>query len=151
MLTALAADAASRAWEVAVGIGDGGLTVEAEVDIARRAAGMLGSADVPALAKRLGVPSKTLVRWAIAWREAGAGGVAVIRDSWQPDPSALDLARQAMTEWGGEARVQRNKVTCGDVQLRLGQDGRWYRLLRSGAGWDLDGPAADDPGDLIEI
>ena len=46
--------------------------------------------------------------------------------------------------------TQRNRVTCGDVQLRLGQDGRWYRLLKSAAGWDLDGPAADDPSDLID-
>ncbi len=150
LLSALAADAASRAWELATGLADGGLAVETEVDLARRAAGMLGNAELPALAKRMSLPPKTLVRWAIGWREAGAGGVHVVRDEWQPNPLLLEPARLAMTEWGGAARAQRNRVTCGDVQLRLGRDGRWYRLLKSPAGWDVDGPAADDPTDLID-
>jgi uncharacterized Zn finger protein len=150
VLAALVADAAGRAWELAAGLGDGGLTLDPEIDLARRASGMLGSAELPALARRLSVPPKTLVTWAIGWREAVAGGVAVVREDWSPAPQLLEPARRAMTDWGGSASAQRNRVTCGDVQLRLGQDGRWYRLLKSSAGWDVDGPAADDPADLID-
>jgi uncharacterized Zn finger protein len=150
VLAALVADAAGRAWELAAGLGDGGLRLDPEVDLARRASAMLGSAELPALAKRMSLPPKMLVKWAIGWREAGAGGVAVVREDWTPEPGRLEPARQAMTDWGGAASAQRNRVTCGDVQLRLGQDGRWYRLLKSSAGWDVDGPAADDPGDLID-
>src|SRR5919204_517435 len=41
-LMALAADAAARAFQLATGTGDGGLSLDLEADLARRAAGLLG-------------------------------------------------------------------------------------------------------------
>ncbi|MGH3812400.1 MAG: hypothetical protein ACRDUV_08080, partial [Pseudonocardiaceae bacterium] len=49
----------------------------------------------------------------------------------------------------GATRVWRNRITCGAVQLRLGQDGQWYRLARSGTTWDLDAAPHPDPAALL--
>ena len=123
LLAALVSDTASRAWELAAGLGDGGLTLDPEVDLARRAVAMLGNAELPALAKRMSVPPKTLVKWAIGWREAGAGGVAVVREDWVPEPSLLEPARRAMTELGrrGQCSTKPRHLRRCPAPARSGQ------------------------------
>ena len=37
----------------------------------------------------------------------------------------------------------------GGLQLRLGGDGQWYRLVRSGNDWVLDGPPSPEPDALV--
>ena len=49
----------------------------------------------------------------------------------------------------GETTVWRNRVTRGDVQLRLGRDGRWYRFTRTGLGWVPSGPGSVHPVDVL--
>jgi len=146
-LVALAADAAGRAWELAAGAGDGGLGLTLDADLARRAAAALGTPELTRLAGRAGLSSRELARRALAWRAGGAGGVAAAVEEWTPAPDELGPGRAAL---GARARVRANRVTRGDVQLRLGRDGRWYRFSRCFGGWDLDGPGDPDPGEVVE-
>ncbi len=150
-LVALAADAAARCWELAVGTGDGGLTLDATEDLARRAAAELGRPGFVVLAAVSGIPSRVLARDAIAWRHGGRGGLAALRESWQPDPEALAEGRAAFDRAAGPGptRGWRNRLTRGGVQLRLGVDGLWYRLVRSGDEWELDAAPHPDPLALL--
>jgi uncharacterized Zn finger protein len=79
-LLALAADAASRAWELAVGVGDGGLGLSVDADLARRAAQLLGTPAFAGLAAQARKNHQELAHWALAWRYGGAGGLDALRD-----------------------------------------------------------------------
>lgn len=150
-LVALAADAAARAWELATGSGDGGLSLDLEADLARRAAGLLGSRGLAALAASAGMASRELLPWAIAWQQAGRGGLDALRDIWQPAPEDLADGRAALDRPAGPdaAKAWRNRLTRGDLQLRFGRDRLWYRLVRSGGGWMLDGEPSPEPAALL--
>ncbi len=155
-LVALAADAAARCLELANGTGDGGLALDERQDLARRGAALLGrpeqrGQEFGALAAAAGVPSRELASDAIAWRHGGDGGLAVLHGDWHPDAEALAEGRQALDRFGppGVTRAWRNRFTRGAVQLRLGTDGQWYRLVRSGSGWDLDAAPDPDPAALL--
>jgi hypothetical protein len=147
-LSALAADAASLARDLLVG-GATAAELTFEEDLTRRAAGR-SAAEVAALAEAAKVPQRDLVRWAEAWREAGRGGLAALRDTWQPGPGPLAEAQAVLAETGlpGPPRSWRNRLTQGDLQLRYGRDARWYRFVRSGSEWRLDGPPSASPVDL---
>jgi uncharacterized Zn finger protein len=153
-LAALAADAAARALQLATGTGDGGLSLDLEADLARRAAGLLGTGTgrgIAALAASAGMPSPVLLRWAVTWQQAGRGGLDALRTGWQPAATDLAEGRAAFDQhpgWG-PVRGWRNRLTRGELQLRLGSDGLWYRLVRSGGDWVLDGPPDSDPGALL--
>jgi uncharacterized Zn finger protein len=148
-LVALAADAAARAFQLATGSGDGGLSLDLEADLARRAAGLLGTGrGLAELAASAGMPSRELLRWAAAWQHAGRGGLDALRTTWQPAATDLVEGRAALERLAGPGAVRawRNRLTCGGLQLRLGGDGQWYRFVRSGGDWVLDArpfPAPD--------
>jgi uncharacterized Zn finger protein len=152
-LVALAADAAARCLQLADGTGDGGLGLDERQDLARRGAALLGRPEFAALAAAARVPARDLASDAIAWRHGGSAGLAVLHDTWQPDAGALDAGALAEGRAAlgrlGVTRVWRNRITCGPVQLRLGPDGQWYRLVRSGTGWDLDAAPDPDPTALV--
>ena len=160
-LVELAADAASRAWEMAVGLSaDAGLSLEADADLARRAARALGTPAFGALAARSGVGERDLARHALAWRQGGLTGLDSLHAEWDPvadDPDAarlLTVARSALRAKTGAARadIQRNRVTAGRLQLRLGRDLRWYPYAQSGDGWEPSGtPEADPAGALTDL
>ncbi|WP_410654607.1 SWIM zinc finger family protein [Amycolatopsis sp. lyj-112] len=146
----LAADAAARAWELLVMGPEHAVELSFEEDLARRAAA--ASVDeVADFADAAQVPARDLAVWAQAWREAGRGGMAVVRDVWKPGPAPLAQARADLAESGlpGEPKTWRNRITQGDLQLRYGQDERWYRFVRDGEGWRLDGPPSARPTDVI--
>ena len=152
-LAALAADAAARALELATGCGDGGLSLDLEADLARRAAGLLGTGrGLAALAASVGMPSRELLRWAVTWQEAGRGGLDALRTTWQPTATDLAEGRAALNRPAGPGAVRpwRNRLTRGRLQLRLGGDGLWYRFLRSGSDWVLDGPPSPEPDALAD-
>jgi len=148
-LVALATDAARRAWELASGDGDGGLNLTYEQDLARRAAKALGTPELADLAHRAGISSRQLTTWAVAWREAGPGGLAVTLDDpvavIPVTPDALTEALEALPN----ATVEANRVTSGKLQLRLGQDNLWYRFDQHFSDWTLAGPPSPDPKDLL--
>ncbi|MDQ1711785.1 MAG: hypothetical protein QOE45_1235 [Frankiaceae bacterium] len=143
-LTALAADAAARAVDLLTGTGDGGLTLTYDEDLARRAAALLGTPKIDRLAKRAGIPARMLSRRAEAWARGGRGALGILDDTWAPDDA--DVA-EAVAVLGGGAHVWRNQVSdaSDSRQLRLGRDGLWYPLRRTGGAWKLAGPGNADP------
>jgi uncharacterized Zn finger protein len=151
-LVALAADAAARAFQLATGSGDGGLSLDLEADLARRAAGLLGAGrGLAALAASAGMPPRELLAWAVTWQHAGRGGLDALRMTWQPAATDLAEGRAALERLAGQGAVRawRNRLTGGRLQLRLGANGRWYRFVRSGGEWVLDGPPSSDPDALV--
>jgi uncharacterized Zn finger protein len=151
-LVALAADAAARAFQLATGSGDGGLSLDVEADLARRAAGLLETGGrLAGVAASAGMASRELLRWAVAWQQAGHGGLDALRTTWQPAATDLAEGRAAMDQLAGHGAVRawRNRLTRGPLQLRLGGDGQWYRFVRSGGEWVLDGPPSPEPDALV--
>jgi hypothetical protein len=156
-LLALAADAARRAWELAAGLNaDAGLGLDADADLARRAGQALGTPGFAALAARSGVSGRDLARRGLAWRHGGAAGLELLAADWEPAADAtaeaagaavaLNSARAALREASGApARVIRNRVTAGRMQLRLGRDFLWYPYARSDGDWEPAGPPRPDP------
>ncbi len=146
----LAADAAARAWELLVMGPEHVPELSFQEDLARRAA--TGEPDALAeLADTARVPVRELALWAQAWSEAGRGGMAVVREVWRPPQAPLARAKADLAESGlpGEPRTWRNRITLGDLQLRYGRDERWYRFVRDGEGWRVDGPPSTRPTDVI--
>jgi uncharacterized Zn finger protein len=156
VLTELAADAAVRAWGLLAG-GTDDEELSFEEDVVRRAAS-LPEREVAELAMAAGMPVRELAGSAVAWREAGRGGLAAFRGSWQPKPGQLAEAKAELAEAGlpGRTTAWRNRLTHGEIQLRLGTEGRWYRLVKGKAvsgkrdtEWLLDGPPVERPLDVI--
>ena len=145
-LTALAADAARRAHELAVGEGDGALTLDRDADLARRAATVIGTPEFDLLSRRAAVPGRDLLRRALAWRYGGPEGLRVLAESWSPAADLLDEARQAL---GAGVRARGNRLSAGDRQLRLGSDERWYPFVRRSGHWDPAGPAHANPAEAL--
>jgi hypothetical protein len=156
-LLELAADAASRAWEMAVGLSaDAGLNLDQDADLARRAARALGTPAFGTLAARSGVRERDLARQALAWRHGGMTGLELLRAEWDPateDPDAAELlkaARIVLCAKSGETEtVQGNRITAGRLQLRLGRDLRWYPYARSDQDWEPSGSPEPDPARAV--
>lgn len=148
-LIALATDATRRAWELAAGDGDGGLMLSRDEDLARHASRVLGTIDLADLAHRARIPARTLTTWAIAWREAGAAGLAVTREPVDVDPSAMDEARRALGSVV-PVTVEANRATAGRTQLRLGTDGLWYLFSMQFNDWTLVAPPAATAESLLQ-
>jgi hypothetical protein len=143
-LQQLADDAAQRAWELAHGERSTGLELPKATDLARRAATMLtptGQGAVRELASSAGVPAQDLLNQALAWQQGGSEGLFVLLEAWDAPRDSMMRGRAML---GGQATVRRNRAACGDRQLRLGRDGRWYpfrrgRLGTGAARWTPDG------------
>ena len=156
-LLELAADAASRAWDMATGLSaDAGLTLDPDADLARRAARALGTPAFAVLAVRSGVGERDLARQALAWRQGGMTGLESLRTEWDPatdDPDAFELltaARAALRAKADAAEtIQGNRITAGHLQLRLGRDLRWYPYARSDQDWEPSGSPETDPAQAL--
>jgi len=154
----LAADAATRAWEMAVGLSaDSGLGLSADADLARRAGRALGTPAFAKLAVRSGISARELARQALAWRNGGLAGLELLHSEWDPateGPEAADLlktARSALRDKNGcaETVIEGNRITTGRLQLRLGRDLRWYPYARSDGDWEPSGPPDPDPARAV--
>lgn len=149
-LASLAADAAGRAWALCVGDGDGGLALDEDLDLVRRAAGILASPTqrrgFGEFAARAGVRPAGLARRADGWRLGGVDGVAIIDGAWSPPAETLEEGREAMARFG-DVRAFRNRLTSAGagLQLRLSRAGAWYRFEKVGGGWELVAGPEGDP------
>jgi uncharacterized Zn finger protein len=150
-LLALAADAAGRAWELSAGEGDGGLDLDHQADLARRAASALGTPRFPQLAIRSTTAERHLLRLATAWQHGGTAALDVLTESWEPPAEVMEEARDVVAGLlkGQRVRADGNRLSGGDVHLRYGRDGRWYRCERRGGGWDIVAPPSPDPTTLV--
>jgi hypothetical protein len=156
-LLELAADAASRAWEMAVGLSaDAGLSLDPDADLARRAARALGTPAFTALAARSGIRERDIARQALAWRHGGMTGLELLRTEWDPvteDTDAAELLKTARAvlraKTGAAETIKGNRITASHLQLRLGRDLRWYPYARSGEDWEPSGPPETDPARAV--
>jgi hypothetical protein len=142
-LRELAADAVGRAYALANGERETGLDLSFDEDLARRAARLLEAGDLSDLAQAGAMPARELLWQALAWRDGGREGLAVLREDWDAPAEALAAGRAML---GTGARGRRNRVTLTERQLRLGRDGRGYPYRRSGRNgsvWQPDGPPHD--------
>jgi uncharacterized Zn finger protein len=156
-LVELAADAATRAWEMAMGLSsDAGLDMDPGTDLARRAGRALGTPAFGALVRRSGIADRDLARQALAWRHGGMTGLDLLETEWDPaaeDPEAAELLKAAgvalRVKTGAAEALQGNRVTAGRLQLRLGRDLRWYPYTRSADGWEPSGSPEPDPARAV--
>ena len=151
-LEELAADAAARARELLHDGGDGGLGLDTDSDLARRAARAAGGTD--ALAARLGMDPAELDALADAWLLGGPGAVGALRRPWYATPRALEEGVAAMRErTRGRPVARMNRVLSEDerIELALGRDGLWYRIHRASmfAPEALVGPGTADVRELL--
>jgi hypothetical protein len=152
-LVALASDAATRAWELAVGLSsDGGLGLDADADLARRAARALGTPAFATLGARCQADGRDLARTGLAWRYGGTAGLGLLNTEWDPAtdaPDAADLLKAAQVALedatGQSATITRNRVAAGRAQLRLGHDLLWYPYAMPEDDWEPAGPPHPDP------
>jgi hypothetical protein len=142
-LADLVRDAAERAWSMLAGGTDSGLQLTVGADVVRRAA----SGNLHQIAQATGLDENELHAAVVAWRIGGLAGFTAHKGKPQVDPAAMARGQQSL---GADARVRGNAVSLGTTQLRLDDDGRWWRFTADDAlGWLLtDGPA-DDPNDLL--
>ncbi|MFH9727756.1 SWF or SNF family helicase [Streptomyces sp. NPDC017254] len=91
-----------------------------------------------------------------AWRFGGAAALAVLEEEWTPDAEALTWAGARLSEaWEDDERPvlrragARWTVVGAETQLRLGEDGRWWPYLKSGARWSPAGPPDRDPATAL--
>ena len=137
---------------------DAGLSLDPDIDLARRAASALGTPAFAALAARTGLGERDLARQALAWRQGGPAGLESLGAGWDPaadDPDAarlLTAARAALRAKTNAAQpiIEGNRVTAGRMQLRLGRDLRWYPYARSDDDWEPSGAAEADPARALE-
>jgi hypothetical protein len=153
-LEALAADTAHRAWAQLAEGAPSHLQLSEAADLARRAADHLDQLDaLSALARRSTTPIAALTRRAIAWRSAGSAGIEAIDDDrWLPPAEVIDIGLAAFEDAGADAsevRVRANRLTLGEVQLRVTPDGRWWRYERHHRQWELVEPPTATPADLL--
>ncbi|MFF0754285.1 SWF or SNF family helicase [Streptomyces sp. NPDC004267] len=150
----LAADAAARAHRLlsgAVSLAEPPLTPDQ--DAVRLAAG----SPAPWIAARLATGSgrtRTGLDLAVrAWRLGGPAGLAVLEEEWAPDPEALRRAGSRLLEaWDPADRPElhpsgpaRWTLLGSGLQLRLGEDGRWWPYREESGQWAPAGPAEHDP------
>ncbi len=154
-LLALGSDAAARAWALGRGESDGDLALTLERDLARRAAALLGTRRFAQLVDRADLPSRHLVRHALAWRHGGEEGFEVLTETWTPEPDQLEEGRAALlassagtlrtgSSYHRPIKQRANTLILDTVQLRLSRQGNWFRLGKTAGHWEVeDGPAAD--------
>ncbi|MER5870141.1 SWIM zinc finger family protein [Streptomyces sp. NPDC002044] len=79
------------------------------------------------LARATGRTTTDLARAAAAWRQGGRAALAALEEPWDPPAGPFDRARPALLAAArGSFRPDRNRLTSGTRQLRLGRDGVWY-------------------------
>ncbi|MCB5166784.1 SWIM zinc finger family protein [Streptomyces bambusae] len=157
-LDQLATDAAARAYAILATGRDpmAGLTLwqdAVRLAAAHPTQGLTGAARAlyRDLARAAGRPVHDLARAATAWRHGGLAGLEVLEEPWDPPAGPFDRARPALLAAGeGQFRPERNTLTLGGRQLRLGRDGLWYPYTGTpgaspGPDWWPAGPSAPDP------
>jgi hypothetical protein len=153
-LTELAADAARRAFAQLADGAPSHLALDEQADLARRAADHLGKLEaLLELSRRTGVSDAQLTHQALAWRSAGVDGIHAIEEAlWRPPAPVIDQGLDAFDQAGidpDEVQIRSNRLTWGDIQLRVTADGRWWRFEKRGRQWELVEPPSDRPDDLV--
>ena len=147
-LEALVTDSAIRAWSALTGEPELHLDLASHHDLVRLAASTMAPDQLQHLAAQNGTTRRALARRAIAWRVGAAAGLAALDEPpWRPQPLTMAAARQVLTESGAATagvKIERNRITMDNMQLRLSRRGTWWRFVKRGNAWELDaGPGLD--------
>ncbi|WP_329525714.1 SWIM zinc finger family protein [Streptomyces sp. NBC_01462] len=93
-----------------------------------------------------------------AWQFGGAVALSVLEDEWTVGTQALARARAALASaWDEDERpsliASHNHWTVvgAPVQLRLGQDGRWWPYRKEHGRWTPAGQAVGDPATALAM
>jgi uncharacterized Zn finger protein len=125
-LERLATDAAERALSLLAGDGGAGLSGGVEADLMRRASSRRSRGlTLRRLERCFDGSEAELVAGAIAWDVGGDSGVAIATTRWPATAAQLQPAREIL---GLKSRKSANAVHAGAVQLRLSEDGDWWRF-----------------------
>jgi len=144
----LVADGARRAAAMLAGEADSGLGLSVGADVARRA--IVG--DVHAIATATNLPADELAAAAQAFHHGQQAGLAVARGRWDAPPERLAPGVDALQEanTGAKPVTRANTVSLGGVQLRLDQEGIWWRFEADDElGWLPPPPRSPHPTDLV--
>lgn len=147
-LEGLVTDAAFRAGQVLDQVDTSGLELDRDADLARRAAMALDHPEyLLALAESTGLEFGELMAQAIAWNQGGEDGLWISSQSWSPPVEKLEEARMQV---GPRSRVVDNCVSGNGMQLRLDQNGLWWRFRPDDEfGWVLASQGFTDPAELV--
>ncbi|MBM7168074.1 SWF or SNF family helicase [Streptomyces sp. G44] len=159
----LAAQAAAEAYRLlaeALAPGHERHVVEPELTVSEDAVRLAAATPGPTIEARLAAVSERgrdgLALAVQAWRYGGRAALRVLEEEWTPREASLARARAALeAAWEeGERprlRMARNRWTVvgADVQLRQGQDGRWWPYRKDRGRWTPAGPAAHDPATAL--
>ncbi|MFD3570830.1 SWF or SNF family helicase [Streptomyces sp. NPDC058667] len=156
----LASDAAARAHRMLVDA-HAAAPLDPRLTVAQDAARLATASPAPWIAARLATGSgRTRAELDLAtraWRLGGAAALAVLEEEWTPDAEALTRAGARLLEaWEDDERPvlrraggARWTAVGAEAQLRLGEDGRWWPYLKSGARWAPAGPPDRDPATAL--
>ncbi|MGA4847173.1 SWF or SNF family helicase [Streptomyces sp. G5(2025)] len=161
----LAAQAAAEAYRLlaeAIAPGHEKHAATEELTASEDAVRLAAAAPGPAIEARLATASERgrdgLALAVQAWRNGGRAALRVLEEEWTPKEDSLARARAALeAAWEEgerpELRAARNRWTVvgSDVQLRHGQDGRWWPYRKERGRWTPAGPAAHDPATALAV
>lgn len=144
-LAALVGDASSRAIAVLRQGAPSGLALSRDEDLVRRLA---AGPQPPNAPPELGWSPQEVVAAVAAWRTAGAAGLRVLRERWEPP---AEILAEVAARLGPRSRVVANVIAVPGAQLRMDRDGRWWRLRPDDElGWVLATEGFDDPADSLD-
>ncbi|OLZ72080.1 SWF or SNF family helicase [Streptomyces sp. IMTB 2501] len=125
-------------------------------DAVRLACGTPSDATAERLAQESGRGRAGLATAVRAWRAGGAAALALLDEEWQVEGLALARARAALeAAWEADERppLHRSGNRWTDpgegVQLRLGQDGRWWPYRDEAGSWVPAGGPDRDPATAL--
>ena len=142
-LQSLVSDAARRSFALLSGDGLSGLALGAGADVVRRA--QFGN--ISQISAHTKVPEAELRSAALAWRYGEFAAVTVLRKKWKATDKQLAPGVAAL---GAGAKKRSNSVTLDTVQLRVDEDGQWWRFgFDEALGWVLNSESSPDPAELV--
>ncbi len=144
-LAELVADGAARALALLNGEATSGLHQSIDVDLVRRAASSPERSGH--LAATGGIRPEDLERRAVAWRLGGERALRVHDERWEADDEVLAAGQEALPG----ARRAGNTLTVGHRQLRVDQQGGWWRFdADEHLGWLATAGPFDEPADALD-
>ncbi|WP_283132953.1 hypothetical protein [Rhizohabitans arisaemae] len=149
LLSHLTAEAARQAQQV---LDDGALfETDPVADAVRLIASLPAAERAEIVAYRLDMELHTLRSLVAAYDLAGTPGIHAARHLYPDDPQVLQQAAAAIAPLRPDPAVPLsiadNHVTdpAAGIEIRHGQDSRWYPFATAGHDWQLVASASDDP------
>ncbi|MFD8562808.1 hypothetical protein ACWDOR_33380 [Streptosporangium canum] len=124
-------------------------------DAVRLTASLPGGERAENVAYRLGMEPQAFRRLLKTYALAGAPGVRAARHPYPDDPQVLQQAaaiNPLRPDSAAPPATADNRVTdpTADIEIRHGEDGRWYPFAATGHDWQLIALPCDDPASAYQ-